>query len=206
MALTIQEYRIYILAAVAVILLAAVSWYGWRRMQKGRHQRHVESVVRSLGLPTIRDAVFPDGLDGLAFIDYLLLVPGGVIVLDVENSEGHLFGGESVDQWSQVINNRTYKFHNPLYANQTKCQAVKWNVENMAQQEQDVHWQTYGWVVFSNAGNFPKGIPGHVSMVDDLADKLAPLINGSETLKPGTRRIWDALHNLSVNTRVELGS
>lgn len=206
MAFTLEENRIYILAAVALILLAGTGWYIYRHMRKTRHQRHLQSVIASLGLPYIRDAVLPDGVDSLAFIDYLIQLPDGVIVLDVENSKGHLFGGKSVDQWSQVLNNRTYKFNNPLYANQSKCQAVIWNVANIRKQDQDdtSDWHTHGWVVFSNAGNFPKGIPDRVSMIDDLKENLAPLMNSELNISESIRKTWDALHNVSVNTRTEL--
>lgn len=208
MEFTFQTHRVYILAIIALLLLVGVGWNSWRYFQKTRHQRHVKSIIESLGLTFIRDAVLPDGLDGLVFIDYLLLVPGGAIVLDVENSEGHLFGGESVDQWTQVVKNHTYKFHNPLYANQTKCQAVMWNVENFQEQHQDggknTDWQTQGWVVFSNAGNFPKGIPNQVSMIDTLADKIIPLTQQTGDISPYTRELWNQLHDLSVTTRAEL--
>lgn len=220
MELSLQEYRIYILAAVALILLISTAWYAWRWYQKNRHHRHVHAVIAALGVPTIRDVVLPDGLDGLVFIDYLLLAPGGIVVLDIHYVKGYVFGGASVDQWSQVHNRRTYKFSNPLYAIEGKCQAVAWNVENFRKQLRDesAQWHTYGWVVFSNDGSFPKGIPPQVSMIDDLAGRLAPLLAsapadsepaGGDSARtagaPLNHNIWDALHNLSINTRAELG-
>lgn len=211
MEFSLQSHRVYILAAIALLLLVCAAWYSWRYHRKTRHQRYVKSVIESLGLRVIHDVVLPDGLDGLVFIDYLLLVPGGAIVLDVENSKGHLFGGKSIDQWSQVINNHTYKFPNPLYANQTKCQAVMWNVSNLCEQNQDEdanwqtsEWNTHGWVVFSNAGDFPKGIPSQVSMIDTLADNLEPLIRDADKTPESIRKIWHRLHDLSVTTRAEL--
>ena len=205
--MSIEAYRVYILAIVAVLLILAISWYSWRQFQKTRHQQHLHNVIGGLGLEHIRDVVLPDGLDGLVFIDYLLLTPKGVVVIDLMHSDGHLFGGTSIDQWSQVINNRTYKFPNPLYANETKCQAVMWNVEKIRKQQQsqpDDDWHTHGWVVFSNAGNFPKGIPDRVCMIDDLADMLTPLMQPSAAINKSTRRIWDHLHNLSVTSRAGL--
>lgn len=216
------------LALVAVVLIAGVAWYGWDRFRKTRHQRHIHKVIESLGVDYRRDIVLPDGVEGLAFIDYLLLVPDGVVVLDVQHVEGHLFGGEAVDQWSQVVNNRTYKFSNPLYANQTKCQTVLWNVEQMRANgtvsdpqhnrrvsDKTLHWDVHGWVAFSNAGNFPKGIPAKVSLIDDLPRDLASLIQGKEVQGTEsasiseedaaiTRRIWDQLYDVAVATRAEL--
>lgn len=194
----------YSLLVVAVVVIAGTIWYIRQQFKKSRHQRHIHKVLESLGVKYLRDVVLPDGLEGMAFIDYLLLVPDGVVVLDINYSEGHLFGGSTVDKWSQVINNKTYKFNNPLYDNQSKCQAVLWNVENiLGDTADDSDWKTHGWIVFSNAGNFPKGIPDQVSMIDDLKNNLETSLNLSSPVRETTKEIWDQLHDLSISTRAQ---
>jgi hypothetical protein len=194
----------YGLLSVAAIVIIGAIWYIRRQLKKSYHQRHIHKVLESFGVKYLRDVVLPDGLDGMAFIDYLLLVPDGVVVLDINYSEGHLFGGNTVDQWSQVINNKTYKFNNPLYDNQTKCQAVLWNVENiLGDAFNNINWKTHGWVAFSNAGNFPKGIPDKVSMIDDLKSNLESNLSLSATVSDSTLEIWDKLHDLSITTRAQ---
>lgn len=200
------ETAFYALEAITAICLVGIIAYIWKQSRKTRHQRHVRKVVESLGVKFIRDVVLPDGIDGLVFIDYLLLVPTGFVVLDLRYSAGHLFGGETVDQWSQVINNKTYKFNNPLYSNQSECQAVIWNTQNKigsAATQSNPQWDTYGWVVFSNEGNFPKGIPAQVSMIDELKDKLGTLLDADKTIDDDLQTAWDGLHNLSLTTRAE---
>lgn len=194
----------YGLLVVAVIVVVGAIWYIRKQLKASHHQRHVQKVLESLGLKYLRDVVLPDGLEGMAFIDYLLLVPNGVIVLDINYSEGHLFGGNTVDQWSQVINNKTYKFHNPLYDNQTKCQAVLWNVEKiLGDSFNNINWKAHGWVAFSNAGNFPKGIPDQVTMIDDLKTNLENNLNLSDPVNDITHDVWDKLHDLSITTRAQ---
>lgn len=199
---------LYILSAIALLLIVGSGLYFWRQAQKNRHQRHIVNVLESLGVKYLKDVVLPDGLDGLAFIDYLLLVPNGVVVLDVNHIEGHLFGGERVDRWSQVVNNKTYKFENPLYGNQKKCQVVSWNAEQILADNGDdpSHWHTHGWITFSNAGNFPKGIPAQISMIDDLKTNLEQAAELGQPVTDETCRVWDALHNLSIATRAGLSS
>ena len=198
----------YGLLIVAVLLIGGAGWYFWCQYKTTQHQRHLHKVVGNLGVEFLRDVVLPDGVEGLAFIDYLLLVPNGVIVLDTHNIEGHLFGGESVDQWSQVVNNRTYKFNNPLYLNETRCQAVSWNINNSLQgldaaADSQNKILVQGWLAFSNAGNFPKGIPQHVSMIDDLKNNLADLLRNQQSVSDGLRHVWKDLHSLSITTRAE---
>ena len=198
------ETLFYFFEAVAALLTIGVIFFIWKQTRKTSHQRHAHKVIESLGVKYLHNLVFPDGVDGLIFIDYLLLTPLGFIVLDIEHSEGHLFGGETVDQWSQVVHKKTYKFNNPLYANQNKCQALVWNIKRQAQQANinvDPNWETHGWVAFTNAGNFPKGIPKQVSMIDDLKQNLGDLITSNIPVSEELNTLWEALQNLSIDTR-----
>ena len=195
----------YGLLLVALIVIIGAIWYARIQIRKTRHQRHIHKVLEALGVKYLRDIVLPDGLEGVVFIDYLLLVPDGVVVLDINYAEGHLFGGISVDQWTQVINNKTYKFSNPLYNNETKCQAVTWNVQNnLGDDTISDDWHAHGLVVFSNAGNFPKGIPDNVSMIDELKENLEKSLAISSPVKDQNRQIWDKLHDLSITTQTEV--
>lgn len=182
------------LGVAAAFVLGAATWYFWCQHQKTRHERHVEKVVRSLGVDYLKDVVLPDGVDGLAFVDYLLLVPKGLLVLDIKHQEGLLFGGVSVDHWTQVIKGKTCKFNNPLYAHQTHCQAVQWNSDGL---------EVFGRVVFSNAGHFAKGIPEGISMIDDLKTDLTPLL-GDNPVPDRYRGVWERLRDASLATRAEL--
>ena len=201
-----SQLGIYGLSVAVAIIFIGAGWYVWRHLSKTRHQRQIHKVLESIGAKYLHDIILPDGIEGYTHIDYLLLAPNGVVVLDINFSEGHLFGGESIDQWTQVVNNKTYKFNNPLYNNQTKCQAVMWNVENSLPENVNVDdsWETYGWVAFSSAGNFPKGSPNHVSMIKDLKSAFDQELNFSAPINESSREIWDKLHDLSIATRKEM--
>jgi hypothetical protein len=204
------ETAFYVLEALVAASLIGAIYFAWKQIRKSKYQRHAHKVVDSLGVKYLRDVTLPDGIDGLVFMDYLLLVPGGFVVVDTQHSAGHLFGGETVDQWSQVINNKTYKFANPLYANQSACQALQWNLQHNADAENlptDFPWQIQGWVTFSSAGNFPKGIPAQVSMIDELKDKLSPLLDGNgsgpEAINEDLQNAWKVLQKISAATHAE---
>lgn len=206
MGITGADAQFYALAGVATLLLLGTVWYFRQQARQTRHQRHVERVIDRLGVDYHRDIVLPDGIDGLAFIDYLLLTPAGLIVLDVEHCRGHLFGGETVDQWSQVVDNKTYKFPNPLYANQTHCQAVLWNLSALHPGDGDANRErVHGWVVFDNAGDFPKGIPARVSSIDRLKADLAQWLNHPGPVDEQARADWKQLQQISLDARAEMG-
>lgn len=197
--------RIYIIVLIILLILLGLGWYICYRRKQTRHQRHMKSTIEGLGLNFMRNVVLPDGLGGLVFIDYLLLIPNGVMVLHLENSSGYLFGGKNVDQWSQVLDHRTYKFNNPLYALEMKRQAVSWNLQQIDTDTKNPSpWEVTGWVVFSNAGTFPKGIPEQVSMIDDFVASITPITEQAEHILPQTLSTWQQLHEISVTTRADL--
>jgi hypothetical protein len=162
-------------------------------------------VLESIGVSYIKDIILPDGIEGYTYIDYLLLTPKGIVVLDINLSQGHIFGGESVDEWTQVVNKKTYKFRNPLYDNQTKCQAVRWNIVNNISENTNANenLETHGWIAFSSAGNFPKGIPDNISMIKDLNDDLEKKFNLSAYSSGSPQDILVELFALSTATRAE---
>ena len=181
--------------AVLLALIFAFRYFR-RRHRSTRHDRHIAKVIDSLDVPSLHKVVLPDGVDGLAFIDYLLLTPKGIVVLTLEHREGLLFGGSTVDQWTQVINGRTQKFANPLYTHPHHRQAVEWHTEDIT---------THGWVVFSNAGQFQKGIPDGCCMIDDLPAKIAPLLDSAAEIPKPLREAWAHLQDLSISSQAELG-
>lgn len=184
------------LAFTALLALILALWHFHRRRQATRHDRHIAKIIDSLDVPSLHKVVLPDGIDGLAFIDYLLLTPKGIVVLSIEHREGLLFGGNAVDQWTQVIHGRTLKFANPLYTHPHLRQAVEWNTDDIT---------THGWVVFSTAGQFPKGIPDGCCMIDDLPANIAPLLDSAAEISKPLREAWAHLQNLSISSQAELG-
>ena len=198
---------LFSLAIIPSILVSVGGWYYWRHLDKSWNQRQVSQVLESIGVSYIQDIILPDGIEGYTYIDYLLLTPKGIVVLDINLSQGHLFGGESVDEWTQIVNKKTYKFRNPLYDNQTKCQAVRWNISNNISENTDTseNLETHGWIAFSSAGNFPKGIPDNISMIKDLNDDLEKKFNLSANSSGSSQDILDELFALSTTTREEVG-
>ncbi len=198
---------LFSLAIFPSIIVSVAGWYYWRHLDKSWNQRQVSQVLQSIGVKFLQDIIIPDGIEGYTYIDYLLLTPKGFVVLDINLSEGHLFGGESVDEWTQVVNKKTFKFNNPLYDNQTKCQAVRWNVKNNIGENDSANddLETHGWIAFSSAGNFPKGIPDQISMIKDLHDDLEKKFNLSAGNNESSQNILDQLYALSTATRAEAG-
>ena len=194
MAFLVENQGVLGLGVVALLAVIGAAVYFHRQYQATRHEREVERVIESLQVPSLRNVVLPDGVDGLTFIDGLLLTPGGIVVLTLKYREGLLFGGTAVDQWTQLVNGKTVKFANPLYDLPQRRQTVEWHCKDVP---------THAWVVFSNAGQFQKGMPAGCCMIDELPARLAPLLNGGQ-VSAAWQEHWKKLQDLSIHGHAEL--
>ena len=115
------------LAAVGLVVAVSLVLVIWL-IYKLRHPTdtaRVEKIVKEVSDDYIKDAILSDGLYGYHFIDYLILLPGKVLVLAVQDYEGYIFGGEKIEKWAQVVNNRSFNFDNPLINTHHYVQAVR---------------------------------------------------------------------------------
>ena len=149
-------------AAAVVAVVVAAAWLGiraWRRYQADPRQ-----VFSRISSERLVDVLIPDGLDGEIHLDHLLLTRRGIVVLDLRNASGAVFGGEQMDDWTVLAAERRYTFRNPLDALNARVQAVR----RLAGQV-----PVAGRVVFVGKVEFPGGkVPGAVTL-EELESEFA---------------------------------
>ena len=179
---------IVVIIAVAIVFAAPMAL---RRYRRDAEQRRVAKIVKSLNIVSQKNVAFPDSMDGYVFVDYLLLTPAGIVVLDLQDYNGFIFGGANIDQWTQMVRQRGYKFENPLHQNAWRLQILRALVKDAP---------LLGKVVFSSVSQFPKGIPEGVLHVSTLSADLAELIDNKETPE-AVRKAWVELLSNAVDAR-----
>lgn len=177
-----------VIIAVAVTMVAPVAI---RRYRRDAEQRRVAKIIKALNIQSLKNVAFPDSMDGYVFVDYLLLTPAGIVVLDLQDYNGFIFGGPNIDQWTQMVRQRGYKFENPLHQNAWRLQIVRALVKDAP---------LLGKVVFSSVSQFPKGIPEGVSHVSTLSEDLTQLLDNKETPEL-VRKAWDELSTHAIDAR-----
>lgn len=187
----LQEYLIqnplwlvFGLAVLLVIILLLLKIV--RHFQATAEERKINRTILRLSAQYMPNVIVPDDVDGNAYIDYLVLTPGGILVIDVQNYRGILFGAEKIDLWTQLAGRKSYKFENPLPHNQQRVLTVKALVEDVPVE---------GRVVFSCAGQFPKGIPEGVSMIDTLGADLPHMFTGQQ-VDDKLKAQWEKLRSV----------
>ena len=149
----------FLVAAASIILLIFVVVFWLRAVAKNKFEAQLQQVVKSISVEYKQNIYLPDGVGGLVFIDYMILSHYGIIILIKQNYPGVLFGGENIDSWTQIYKRKSYKFENPLHYLRVCIQSVKEVVPDVTLISQ---------IVFTQAGEFPKGKPEGVCLTLDL--------------------------------------
>lgn len=168
-----------LLAAVSLVIIIWIIY----KLRHPSDEAYVQKTIKEISEEYIKDAVLSDGLYGYHFIDYLILLPGRILVLAVQDYEGYIFGGEKIEKWAQVVNNRSFNFDNPLINTRHYIQAVQAICNDV---------EIINRVVFTGKSSFPKGIPSGVIELNNLKKELENLkgpVYGTNSAKP----IWDRL-------------
>ena len=180
----LNERSVYFLG-LAIIALAVLLALFMRRYKRQRHHRQVNKLIVDLSQKSLRNIFIPDGMGNEVWIETLLLTDGGIVVLDIHDYTGNLFGGVNIDEWTQLIGSKSHKFSNPLLEMPMRTHAVEALVGDVP---------VTGRVVFTHRGTFPKGIPEGVLMVDATYEVL------SKFLRPAlTQEKLDAAWDLVIS-------
>ena len=163
MTLTLQPMELAGLAAL-LVLFALAGVLGFRHWRRRRAERARLAHVEAIAYDMLRDVLLPDGNDGQIHVDFLLLTGNGVLVLDLRDVPGVIFGGESMDEWAVMDGTRRTTFANPLGLLYDRMAAVG----QFAGKDLPVE----GRVVFTARGSFPKGRPRYVTPLESLTSEF----------------------------------
>ncbi|HSN70717.1 MAG TPA: NERD domain-containing protein, partial [Steroidobacteraceae bacterium] len=141
-------------AAALVILALVVRWY------RRRHARQaIDRRLDAIAYDVLKNVLIPNGMGGQIHVNYLLLTPRGVLVVDVLDVPGAIFAGDQMLEWTAIDRHRRYSFPNPQGPLFDRVAAVRAIVADLPVE---------GRVLFTERGEFPKGRPRWVLRVDDL--------------------------------------
>jgi hypothetical protein len=151
------------LSLIATVLLLVLLLLLSRHKRKNRKQKQADRILKQISKDEVASIVIPDGIGGLIEIERLILMEQGLLVIESYPIAGHLFGAENIDQWTQIVDGRSFKFANPLRHVHNAKQALQILVPKVP---------IYSRVVFTGDGDFPKGKPEDVSVVATLEQDL----------------------------------
>lgn len=154
-----EQYPREIIAVVFFALITVIAASIWFNQPARRERRNIKRAVNRLGVKVLNNVSLPDGVEGEIFIDYLVLTSEDIKVISVKRYPGLIYGGEQLQNWTQVVNNRNHNFPNPLYEMKLKIMAVQAIVPNVA---------VNGLTLFCDGSRFPTNKPPGVLNVKDI--------------------------------------
>jgi hypothetical protein len=167
--------------ALGFLLFWAWRWYRHYRARKALH-----TAVTTGCADHLVDSLVPDGMGGSFHVDYLLLTLRGVVVIDLRDVKGNIFGVDQMAEWTVMDGARRFTFINPQSALYDRIAAVKAVAGEVPVE---------GRIVFTRRGRFPKGLPKWTLMLDALraefpaadfetpADTMARFRDGWQSLR-----------------------
>jgi Nuclease-related domain len=136
-------------------------WYRRYRARKG-----LIAAVTSVAVDHLVDVLVPDGMGGGFHVDFVLLTARAMVVIDLRDVIGNVFGGDQMDEWTVMDGAHRFTFVNPQGALYDRIAAVKSFAGDTPVE---------GRVVFTRRARFPKGLPKWTLMLESLRAEFPPV-------------------------------
>lgn len=184
-ALTVNLPTSVLLATITIVFLVLILIAYNKRKQSDSYK--MSAILKPYIKEEVKRFIIPDGIGGILEIEHLILLDSGFLLLKTYPMSGNLFGGDDINQWSQIVAGKSFKFDNPLRHIRTSRQALKVLAPNTP---------IFCRIVFVDGAIFPKGKPEEVSVLDSLADDLK-VIKDEAVIADKAQHSWDRLMRIA---------
>ncbi len=152
-----SAYLPWVLGVVALLLV----WLLYRFVLRRRSR--LDQVLNEIGHDRIDNVVIPNGNDGEILIDQLLLTSQGLLILEIKDVDGVVFGSDKMQDWTVISEERRYTFQNPQHGLYDRIAAVRAIVRQVP---------VAGRILFLDGAEFTKGMPGLTATLDQLLEEF----------------------------------
>jgi Nuclease-related domain len=146
--------------AIAAAALLAGLFLLWRWDRRRRTRAARARAITNCGYEHLRNVLVPDGQGSTLHLDFLLLSARGLVVIDLRDVAGNIFGGDQMTEWTVMHRALRYTFPNPQTGLYDRIAAVRALAPEVPIE---------GHAVFTSSGHFPKGLPRSALMLDSMA-------------------------------------
>lgn len=164
--------------AIALLVTVVIIW-----RSKTRTRRSIRKTLRAIGHEVLEDVLIADGMGGQIHLDYLVLTAGSVLVLEIKDVYGKIFGSDQMERWTVIDGNRRFTFQNPQAVLYDRVAAVKQVIPDVS---------VTGRIAFTSNGEFTKGLPKFASTLAQLRSEfgMPPAEEASRRLE-AFRPFWE---------------
>lgn len=174
-----------LLIAIALMALAIVFILLRRSITNAWLNIKTRYRLNHLGLKQLYNFQCPDGLGSYYNIDRLIMRHDGISLLVIKRYPGSIFCADDINEWSQMLAGKSYRFNNPLIELDYQIKAVSAFVPGV---------QVDGYLFFDHSAQFPKGHPNRVIYLDNIPEALER--NKNDKVQPVVESAWKKLGGL----------
>lgn len=181
-----------ILAVVVLLLLVSAGVWTWRLVQ--RRRRDIDRRLRDACRGVLANFIIPDGNGEEIQVQYALLTARGILIVDIKDVEGHVFGSEAMQDWTVIADDRRFTFANPQPGLWDRVAAVKRLTPEVP---------VTGFVGFTGRARFTKGQPRSVTLLEPLLQELEKEASGARQVGDGYVTAWERLRQAAMSARMD---
>ena len=167
-------------AAIVAAVVALIAWL-YLLFRQYRYRKAIDAAIGSVAYEMLKNVLIPNGNGGQIHVHYLLLTQRGLLVADLLDRPGAIFGGDQMLEWTAIGKKQRYTFANPQHALYDRMAAVK-----LLTGEVPVE----GRLLFTVRSDFPKGKPRNVLRIDDLTDDFPPVDKTRGNITAAFGDVW----------------
>ena len=153
----------------------------------------MQRLLNAIGIKQKYGLIFPDGLDGTFKVDRLILLRDSILIISLKQYCGNIYCAEKISEWTQVLGQKSHKFHNPLFDLDHQITALRAIVPGIT---------IRGAIFFDHTAEFPKGHPAGVLHRNNIPEHYYSQCDISETAYP-VLKAWEALVELSQEANID---
>jgi len=179
------------LVPLALFLIVGIGI--WYRHRGGGNR--LKKVLTAISHDRIDGLLIPNGDEGEIQIDHLLLTSQGLLIVDIKDAVGTVFGSDKMQEWTVISDERRYTFSNPQAALYDRIAAVRHIVRQVP---------VFGRILFLDGADFTKGVPGMVSKLDQLLEEFGENDESVAQVKVDAfKPHWDLIRKAALGAQVE---
>lgn len=185
------DARPWLLPLAAVLTLLLV-WLIYRYVRSRTNT--LRRALNEISFERIEGLIIPSADEGEIQIDQLLLTSQGLLIVDIKDVQGIVFGSDKMQDWAVISDQRRFTFSNPQPMLYDRIAAVRQIVRDVP---------VAGRILFLDGAEFTKGVPGLVSTIEQLVDEFGePDKNAAKFKIEAFMPHWELIRKAARNSEI----
>ena len=179
-----------LISVISFLAIALIIYLNRIQIKQSWFSFRTRYCLKHLGLEQMSNIQIPDGLDQHFIIDRLLLRHDGITLLVYKKFSGLVFCADHIDEWTQMLGQKSYLFKNPLFELENQIKAISAQLPDI-----DID----GFLFFDHTSRFPKGHPDKVMRPRLIPEELQR--NNRHQVDPIVMDGWRKMQKMKITDK-----